>query len=117
LAFVGSGTEIKRGVLVLMLGMGLVCFACYQSRWVIGLFTDPGVYHIYIESIILPLLPACVGVYCIYIALRKGPILTLKEGRQTHRLRLRDMVRNGQVAAFEAYLTKRLGARLMLSGG
>lgn len=114
-AIVTRSAEIRNAVLILILGVAMVCFAFYQSRWVIGLFNDPQVYHIYIESLILPIVPACLGIYCIYSALRKGPILILKEGKKTYRLRLRAAVRKGQGYDFESYLDKQLGARLFIA--
>jgi hypothetical protein len=117
LASVKNTTEIKNAPIVMILGIAMVCFAFYQTRWVIGLFNDPKVYHIYIESIVLPIIPAVLGVYCIYIAARKGPVLLLDEGAKKHKLRLRAVIKNNLVDDFEKYLAGQLGARFVVING
>ena len=112
-AIVDRRTEIKNALLVFILGAVMLCFAFYQSRWVFQLFNDPHTYKIYIESIVIPLFPAALGIYCIYIALRKGPVLILKEQGETHTLRLRTAVKKGLAFDCEKFLIRHLGHKLM----
>ena len=114
-ATIGRTAEIKNAALVLLLGLTMVCFAFYQSRWVIGLFDDPQVYHIYVESIVLPVIPGVLGIYCIYIAIRRGPVLILKAGTRTYRLLLRTIIRNDQAFEMEDYLNAQLGGKLVVA--
>ena len=115
MAYVDKTTEIKNAALVMILGAAMVCFAFYQSRWVIGLFTDPKVWRINMESILLPVIPAFLGIYCIYTAARKGPVLILEEGTRKYRLRLRAVVKTNVATDLEKYLTRQLGARLIIA--
>jgi len=108
-------TEIKNAAVILVFGIALVGFAFFQGRMVIGLFNDPEVGHIYIESIVLPIIPAFLGIYCIYIGLRKGPVLILEEGGRKYKLRLRSAVKKGVADEFERYLNLRLGRRLVVA--
>jgi hypothetical protein len=84
----------------------------YQSRWIIEMLTDHKSHVIYIEAIVLPVIPAFLGIYCIYIAVKKAPVLKLEEGNRKHKLRLRSVIRNGQAIEFETYLNRKLGAKL-----
>ncbi len=115
MAYVDRTTEIKNTAVVMILGVAMVCFAFYQSRWVIGLFTDPGVYQISIESILLPIIPAFLGIYCIYTSAKKGPVLIVEEGTRKYKLRLHTVVKNNLASDFEDYLTRQLGARLAIA--
>ena len=56
------------------------------------------------------------GVYCIYIAVRKGPVLQLEEGNKKYKLRLRSVVKNNLVPEFEKYLRSKLGMKLTVDG-
>jgi hypothetical protein len=111
-ATIGRSNDIKNTPVILAIGVLLILFAFYQGRWVIGLFTDPTVHHIYIESIVLPVIPALFGVYCIYMAVKKKPILKLEAAKNTYKLRLRSVIKKGQYAEFEKYLNLRLQSRL-----
>ena len=111
-ATIERSSEIKNAPLILLFGVLLVCFAFYQARWVVELFTTPSTQSIYIESIVLPVIPAFLGIYCIYTALRKGPVLRLEEGGKEHKLRLRSIFRNELAFEFEKYLSRQLGPKL-----
>lgn len=111
-ATIERASEIKNATLILLLGVLLACFAFYQTRAVIELFTTPSTTTIYMETIVLPVIPGFLGVYCIYIALRKGPVLKLEEGRKEHKLRLRSIFRDEQAFEFERYLSRQLGPKL-----
>src|ERR1700733_8471085 len=61
-ATIKKTTEIRNASLILAFGIALLCFAFYQCRWIVELFTNPQVYKIYIETIIIPIFPAFLGV-------------------------------------------------------
>ncbi len=63
-------SDTKNIVLALIAGILLIVFAIYQTIGVFQDFHDPEVHRIYIESIVLPVLPLLVGLYCIYIAVK-----------------------------------------------
>ncbi len=113
-AAIEKTTEIKNAPIILVLGVLMVCFSFYQCLWVVELFTNPQLHPISIEAIVLPIIPAFLGVYCMYIALKKGPVLTLEEGNKKHKLRLRSVVKNNLTLEFEKYLNSKLGIRLLV---
>ena len=113
-ATIRRAVEVKNSPVLLALGTIFLAFAFYQSRWVIDLFNDPTVYHIYIESIVLPVLPAAIGVYCLYTGLRKGPVLLLSIGNSVQKLRLRSLYKQGVMPDVEKYLDRKLGRELIV---
>ena len=68
IATIERSAEIKNASLTLLLGISLICFSIYQSRYIVELFTNPQVHNIYIETIVLPIIPTFLGIYCIYAA-------------------------------------------------
>jgi hypothetical protein len=81
---------------------------------VIGLFIHP-TGTIYIESVVLPIIPAFLGIYCIYIAVRKGPVLKLEVGDKRHKMRLHSIYKNNQSFELERYLEQQLGTRFYMN--
>jgi hypothetical protein len=59
-------------------------------------------------------IPAFLGVYCIYTAIRKGPVLILEEGPRKYKLRLRQVVKNNLALDLEKHLDSYLGGRLIV---
>ena len=106
--------EIKNVILSMTFGIILLAFAILQTLLVINIFNDPNVRKIYIESIILPLLPGLVGIYLIYIANKKGLMLIVETGRKSQKLRLRDFVKNKKAYQLRNYLNARLSNRLVV---
>jgi len=106
--------EIKNAPVIFALGVLMLLFAFYQSRWVLYLFTDTN-YDIYIESIILPLIALSFGIYCIYTPLRKGPVLLLDDGTSSYKLRLRAVYKSKMAGGVENYLRDRLGPKYVRS--
>jgi hypothetical protein len=115
-ATIEKATEIRNASLILILGVSFVCFAFYQCRWITELFTNPQIYTISIEAIVLPVIPAFLGFYCIFIALKKGPVLKLEERNKKYKLRLRSVVKNNLLLEFEKYLRSKLGMKLTVDG-
>ena len=107
-ATIKRGPEINNVVLVFVLGIGLVAYALFQSLYVLGLFKNPDVRVIYIESIVLPVLPGLLGFYLIYIATKKGPILIIETSKTKQKLRLRDLIKSNKMEDLRNYLSQKL---------
>jgi hypothetical protein len=108
--------EIKNVFLSLIIGIVLIAFAILQIIYVIRLFKDPKVYHIDIETIVLPVLPAIVGFYLIYIAVKKGPILIIDAGNKRYKLRLRDFIKKSKMYEVRDFLSQKLSYKLSFQG-
>lgn len=111
-ASVERGPEFRNGPIIMLLGIALVCFAFYQSMWIVDLFNDHELYTIHINSILLPVIPGFLGIYCLYTALRRGPLLVLQKGNRIYRLRLRSAVRDNSIGELGAFLSEKLGTPL-----
>jgi len=106
--------EIKNVILSMTFGVFLLAFAILQTLLVINVFGDPNVHKIYIESIILPLLPGLVGIYLIYIANKKGLMLIIETKGKSEKLRLSGFVKNKNTYQLRNYLIARLSDRLVI---
>lgn len=111
-AYFTKAAETKNVVLALMVGILFVAFAIYGAVCVYDDFHDPSVYHISIESIMLPVLPLLAGAYCIYIALKKVSLLVIELKDQKYKLSVVDVVNSGQLIVLESYLRKKLATKL-----
>jgi len=103
--------ETKNVALTLIVGILFIAFAVYNTIGVYQNFYDPTVHRIYIESIALPVLPVLLGIYCIYIAVKKVPSLIIELENQKHKLSIQDIYKAGQMQGLEIYLKDKLKAR------
>jgi hypothetical protein len=103
--------ETKNVVLTLIAGILFVGFAVYNAIGVFENFHNPAVHRIYIESIVLPVLPLLLGLYCIYIAVKKVPSLIIELESQKHTLSLEDIYKAGEIEILEIYLKEKLRTR------
>ena len=111
-ATVKRASEYKNTVLCLVLGIILAAFAIFQIIYVFQLLTNPHVRVIYVELILLPILPGFFGIYFIYIATRKGPVMIIEAGNKKYKLRLKDLMRDNKINYIVNYLSEKLSYKL-----
>lgn len=70
--------------------------------------------ELYIESIILPVLPGLVGIYLVYIANKKGMMLIIKTPDSVKKLRLGGLAKQGNEQNTVVYLGEKLTGRLVV---
>ena len=97
--------------LCLIAGVLLIAFTVYHLIGVYEDFFDPTVRHIYIESIVAAVLPLAAGLYCIYIAIKKIPLLIIESKKATFKLSLKDIIKTGDTEVLRAYLKGKLRER------
>ena len=78
-----NGKQINNWILVLIIGVSLISFTIFYSIKLFYFMTDEQTRTIYIEQIVIPVLPFLVGIYCLFVSLKKGPIIRvqLRNGR------------------------------------
>lgn len=103
--------DTKNVVLTLTAAILFVAFAVYQTIGVYEDFHNPSVHHIYIESILLPVFPLLLGLYCFYIAVKKVPLLIIELSSEKYKLNLQDVINAGQMGPLESYLKEKLRER------
>ena len=111
-AIIKRGSEISNVFPSLLLGTALIVFAFYQAIYFIRLFSAPNVHVIYIERILLPLIPALFGTYLMYAGLKQGPVLVIQSRKKKYKLRLRDFFKNGKSNDLKVYLSEKLSYKL-----
>jgi hypothetical protein len=103
--------ETKNVALMLGFGTLLIAFSLYNTIGVFENFNDPLVHRIYVESIVLPVLPFLLGLYCIYISVKKVPTLLIELNNKKHKLSIQEFVKHQHVGELESYLKVKLGSR------
>ena len=106
--------ETRNVGIMWVVGILLILFAFFQSKGVYEAFNDPAVRRIYIESIVLPVLPFLIGLYCVYISVKKVPILLIEKAGEKYKLSLDEIIKNQKTSQLQAYLRKKLGAKFIL---
>jgi hypothetical protein len=108
------GAEIKNSLLSFIIGVALFSFSVFKGISIYQDFTDPAVHRIYIESIILPLFPALIGLYLVYASIKRGPILQIEQGRARYKLRLKEIQKNNQAENLKLFLCEKLSSKLII---
>lgn len=105
---VDRGADIRNWQLMLAFGLALVLFGLWYC-WRLAVVTQSGeVSRIYIEEIVLPVLPVLLGVFASYMALRRGPVLVVQEqvGRP-RTVSLREIEKSGRLERLLSLLSER----------
>lgn len=105
--------ETKNVGLTWVVGILLILFAIFQSKGVYESFNDPSVREIYIESIVLPVLPFLIGLYCVYISVKKVPTLLVEIPGGKYKLNLEDIIKSQQLDNLQAYLKTKLRTKVI----
>lgn len=110
-AILTKAAETTNGALCLIAGCLLIAFAIYYAVGIYNDFYNPSVYHIEIQNIVIPVLPLLCGFYCIYIAVKKVPLLVLESKNKQHKFSLKGMIDAGRIDNLRAYLKGKLRER------
>ena len=110
-----TGKELKNWLIILIIGLGLIGFAIYSTITIIAAFSDDSIDTIYIEEILIPVIPFFMGVYCVFMGLRKGKIMRIQtlEGAQKQ-VSLRELFKNEQLDDFKKFLSGKLQSRVRI---
>jgi uncharacterized membrane protein YqjE len=102
--------EIKKGklinnwMLIFLLGISLITFSLYCVFKLVIAFNDDSVRHIFIEQIILPVLPLLLGGFCVNASVRKGMIITIRTNGKDTSYPLEDLIKKNEYEDFINYL-------------
>ena len=112
-AVLKKGAETKNTLLMLIIGALLVSFAVFQIIGVYNDFHNPEVNRIYIESILITVLPFLIGIYCVYTSIKKKPILRLEYGTKNKILSYADVIEKGKIEELNSILKENLKSRFI----
>jgi|GEM_PF-3432531 len=97
--------------LTLIAGGLLILFALLQSLGVVMSFYGADFHIIHTSSIAVVALPFAAGIYCIYMVVKKVPLLLVEAGNKKYKLSLEDIIKKQQKENLKVYLTGKLNVR------
>ncbi len=74
---VEKGKELKNWLVILIFGIALTSFSIYYSAVLYSVLNDEKTQRIYIEELLIPLIPFLLGLYCLYASTRNVTILRI----------------------------------------
>src|SRR5690349_15080427 len=75
---VRDGKDLRNWLWVLFVGVALAGYATYDIFYIFFIFNDPTVRRIYVERLVIPVIPLSLGLYSIFIALRNTRVIVIK---------------------------------------
>jgi hypothetical protein len=111
-ARIKRAVEIKNPILSLVVGIALISFSALKCLSLYKDFNDPSLHIIYIESIILPVLPGLIGIYFAYASMKKGLILQVEQGSERYKLSLKEAQKSKDVGNLKLFLKEKLSSKL-----
>lgn len=111
---INKGKLINNWILILLLGIGLISFSLYCAFKLVIAFNDDSVRHIFIEQIILPVLPLLMGSFCLYTSARNGMVINIRYNGKDVSYPLEDLIKRNEYEDFITYLksNKHLNSKL-----
>jgi len=101
---IGRGRLIRNWFFVFIFGISLIAFSIYYAFVLIEVLNDPTIRKIYIEELLVPVLPALLGGFCIYSSSRKGIIIKIEHNGKKSSYPLEDIIKNNLYTEFVDYL-------------
>lgn len=98
------GKLIRNWIFVFIFGISLLAFSIYYAYVLIDVLNDPSIRRIYIEELMVPVLPALLGGLCIYSSSRKGIVIKIEHNGKRSSYPLEDIIKNNQYEDFVDYL-------------
>lgn len=99
-----KGKVIRNWILILTIGFGLIGFSIYYVSGLIDVFNDHSIHAIYIEEIVVPVLPFLLGGYCIFISMKTGIIFKIISNDKKDFFPLEEIIKRNELEDFINYL-------------
>ncbi len=74
---IGHGKLINNWLIILGFGIALISISLFYSYRLFELLNSGGITTIFVEEIVVPVIPILLGAYCLYSSLRSGTTLRL----------------------------------------
>lgn len=104
---VRDGKDLRNWLWVLFVGVALAGYAIYDIFYILFIFNDPSTHVIYVERLVLPVIPLLLGLYSIFIALRNTRVMVIKGATKTYSLSLRYLIKSSQYSEFISFMQKK----------
>ncbi|MDO6392382.1 hypothetical protein Q4E40_19765 [Pontibacter sp. BT731] len=103
------GKAIKNWLFLLLFGVACLGFSAYYTSIIYDFFYSEEGGRIYIEEIVVPVIPAFAGIAAITVALRNTTIAIVQYRGGKLVLDLSDLVKSGEATSFVLYLNETVG--------
>jgi hypothetical protein len=104
-----KGKEINNWIVVLGIGLSMTVFSIWYSFRLLSIFNNGEVNVLFIEEIVVPVIPFLLGLYLIYTSTRNGLMLIIvTKQKTTKRLPLRELENQGNIEDFRKMLDSNL---------
>ncbi len=98
------GKEYKNWKVLIILGIAFIIFAIYYSLGLLEFFNQPKGGRIYIQELLVPLFPTCIGLYLLFISFKNTINLIVTIKNKKLQLSIRELINAGQLEVFKNYL-------------
>lgn len=111
-----KGKELNNWVLLLVIGLGLLLFSFWYCFRLFEILDGSGLTVIYIEEIIVPVIPFLAGVYFTYSSTRNSTIMKIKtKGTWYKKLSLANLEKDKNVNKLTSILRDNIQGRLLVN--
>ncbi|NOS92617.1 MAG: hypothetical protein HOP30_11885 [Cyclobacteriaceae bacterium] len=108
-----KGKELNNWALLLVIGLGLLLFSFWYSFRLFGILDSGEVRVIYIEEIIVPVIPFLAGLYFTYSSTRNATIMKVKtKDTWLKKLSLADIEKDKNMDKLKSILHNKMPGRL-----
>jgi hypothetical protein len=110
------GKELNNWLAILLVGLALISFSAYYIVRLFSIIDNDEVNVIYIEQILVPLIPLMIGGYCLYSSTRNGTILRLRTTKnKTDKFPLKEFEKDDKLRSFQDFLKEKLNTKVKIN--
>jgi hypothetical protein len=111
-----KGKELNNWIVILILGLVLVSFSVWYSLRLFNIIGNNEVNRIYIEEILVPLIPFMLGGYCLYSSTRNGTILRVRTIKnKAEKFPLKELDKENKLRPFQEFLKEKLNTKVKVN--
>ena len=111
-----KGKELNNWIVILIIGLALVSFSAWYSLRLFNIIDNHEVNVIYIEEILVPLIPLMLGGYCLYSSTRNGTILRIRTIKnKADKFPLKEIEKENKVRPFEEFLKGKVNTKVKIN--
>jgi hypothetical protein len=114
-AAIERGKEINNWLFALIIGVGMVGFAIFYTIRMLNVISNSEMNVVYIEEIIVPLIPFLMGSYLIYSSFKTGITLKITMSAKSKRLSLNELMNSNKLEEFQTLLRDKLQSKLTIN--
>ncbi len=93
-----KGRQVNNWIGLLVFGLVLFAFGSYMGiRIIYEYFFAYNFTRFYIEQFVLPVLPLCIGIFSIYISIKRGPVILITAKNKRKRFSIGQLKRKSQI--------------------